>query len=127
MEDEEHIPAITPVLPNIPVPQIEQLLEQAEANAKEALKIAENNKTVIVVEPTIFEQMSEKIKTLNNASERMTTTVGFGAAAFAYYEAFDAFIAGNPVSGWLKIGQGTFALVVGIISKDPQSIFNKTK
>ena len=127
MEEEEHIPAITPVLPNIPAPQMEQLLEQAQANAQAALQIAENNKSVIVVEPTIFEQMSEKIKTLNNTSDRMTTSIGFGAAAFAYYEAFDAFVAGNPVSGWLKIGQGTFALVVGIISKDPQSIFNKTK
>lgn len=126
MEDEqEYIPAITPVLPNIPVPRMEQILEQAEANAKEALKIAEDNKTIIVVEPTIFEQMSEKLKTFNNASDKVTTSVGFGAAAFAYYEAFDAFVSGNPVSGWLKIGQGTFALVVGIISRDPQSIFNK--
>jgi hypothetical protein len=124
-EDPKYVPAITPVLPNIKPPELPVIDEKAQKRLQEAVQLAKEHRKIITQEPTLLENISEKIKSLNNAREKMTTSVGLGAAAFHYYEAFEAFITGNMVVGWLKIGQGTVALVIGIISRDPQLISNK--
>lgn len=98
--------------------------EKAKKAAQEAMALAEEHKTVITPEPTLWEKIKEKADGLLNVKgSPMTSTVGVGAALVCYYEAFDYFVSDRALQAWMKVGQGTFALVVGIISQDPQSFF----
>ena len=98
--------------------------DRALKASQQAMALAEEHKIVITPEPTMWGTIKDKLSFLNNSkSDPSTTTVGFGAALVSYYEALSYFIEGNTVLGVVKIAQGTFALAVGIISKDPQSFF----
>lgn len=128
MEEQEVVP-IDEVRPKV-APLIADLIaegEKAKKAAKEAMQLAEENKPVYTPEPTLWDIVKDKADSLLNVKgSPMTNTVGVGAALVSYYEAFDYFISDRPLQAWLKVGQGTLALVVGIISKDPQ-LFSQSK
>lgn len=98
--------------------------ERALEQAQKAMALAEEQRIVITPEPTLWEKIKEKTDGLLNVKgSPMTSTVGVGTALVCYYEAFDYFVSDRALQAWIKVGQGTFALVVGIISQDPQSFF----
>lgn len=125
---EEQIPNITiSEVSTKPAPLLVDLLEEAAKAKKaseEAMQLAADNKPVITPEITMWDVVKDKADTLINVKgSPITSTVGVGAALVCYYEAFDYFISDRPLQAWMKVGQGTFALAVGIISKDPKSFF----
>lgn len=122
MEPEEQTPQIETVpLYQRKLAAIEQAKAVSQSVIDEVNRIAEENRLVLVPEPTLWEKLKEKADDLLNVKNSpMTSTVGVGAALVCYYEAFDYFLSDRAIQAWMKVGQGTFALAVGIISKDPQ-------
>ncbi len=126
MEEQDQIIPINEVRPRV-APLIADLVadgEKARKASEEAMQLAADNKPVVVPEITLWDVIKDKADGLLNVKgSPMTSTVGVGAALVCYYEAFDYFMSDRSFQAWMKVGQGTFALAVGIISKDPQSIF----